>query len=572
MASNNNPPRRRPLREREVETDDMKPSPFSMAAIRGGFGQGLFMKIVLGALIFIFAAGFLFTGLMSRMETPGAAGGAGRGGSSSIATIGDENIDRANFDNAAQQQENQMTQFGQPTGPAEYFQLRRQALQQFITQAATLNAARAAGVTATPQEIDAFIDKEIDGALKQQKAGGEANFRRELESRGLTEATYRDDLKTRVPRDAVEKQIILDKFEKGVKDGVKVSEADYQKSQTRLDVRQIVIRPKLPDAKDKDAAARTKNIADAKARAEKLAAQLKNAPASTRAALFAQLAKTSSDDAFSKSKGGALGVKLPSELPLSPPLRDALTSSTSDLVGPLQDETTGDFYLFYVASRKFSSPADYAKKKAELLKAYQAQRADDAWNTLQQKIAREAKVEINDPSLKAFDLTTTEASKPGADLNALKAQAIPLYEEALPAAGGAQANAIRYQLAQLYGASNQPAKQIEMLQKIVENDSSVTMRIELARALASQKKTADAVAQLQAASKDLTENPPPPSMFGGNPADAQRFQIAQEFSQLGRADLAAAERKKVKPAAPSSMGGMKGLPPGVQIMPGAGAR
>ena len=110
-----------------------------------------------------------------------------------------------------------------------------------------------------------------------------------------------------------------------------------------------------------------------------------------------------------------------------------------------------------------------------------------------------------------------------------------------------------------------------MLQKIVENDGSATMRIELARALASQKKTADAVAQLQSASKDLTDNPPPPSMFGGNPADAQRFQIAQEFAQLGRADLAAAERKKVKPAAPSGLSGMKGLPPGVQIMPGGGA-
>ena len=337
------------------------------------------------------------------MENNLAPGGGGRGGNSSIATIGDENIERANFENAAQQQENQMAQFGQPTGPAEYFLLRRQALQQFITQAATLNAARAAGVTASAQEIDARIDKEIDDALKQQKAGGEANFRRNLESRGMTEATYRDDLKTQIPRDAVEKQVILDKFEKSIKDGVKASEADYQKSQTRLDVRQIVIRPKLPDAKDKDAAAaREKNLADAKARAEKLAAQLKKAPASTRAALFAQLAKTQSDDSFSKSKGGALGAKLPSELPLSPPLKDALTSSTDDIVGPLQDETTGDFYVFYVASRKFSPPADYAKKKAELLKAFQEQRAQQAWDTLQQKLAREAKTEINDPSFESL--------------------------------------------------------------------------------------------------------------------------------------------------------------------------
>ena len=58
-------------------------------------------------------------------------------------------------------------------------------------------------------------------------------------------------------------------------------------------------------------------------------------------------------------------------------------------------------------------------------------------------------------------------------------------------------------------------------------------------------------------------------MFGGNPDDAIRFQISSEFESLGRKDLAAAERKKIKP-----QGGMPGgmmMPGGSMTAPPAGA-
>ena len=86
-----------------------------------------------------------------------------------------------------------------------------------------------------------------------------------------------------------------------------------------------------------------------------------------------------------------------------------------------------------------------------------------------------------------------------------------------------------------------------------------------------------ALEQFKAASKALDAAPPSkPSPFGGgNPDDALRQQLASQFGVLKQPQLAAAELKKIKPAAaPGGMGGMNfgggGLPPGVKIVPGGG--
>jgi len=61
------------------------------------------------------------------------------------------------------------------------------------------------------------------------------------------------------------------------------------------------------------------------------------------------------------------------------------------------------------------------------------------------------------------------------------------------------------------------------------------------------------VKQLQEASKILDARPSTPSMFGGNPDDALRYQIASEYDALGKKDLADAERKKIKPQQPGGL-------------------
>jgi tetratricopeptide (TPR) repeat protein len=402
-----------------------------------------------------------------------------------------------------------------------------------------------------------------------------------MEAKGQTEQALRDEMRQQFDRDAVSRQLMIDKLQQNFKDTNKVSEADYKKSVTKLNLRQIVIRPKAPAPTDKDPKAGEKSIAEARARADKIVAQLKPLTGGALSAQFATIAGKQSDDAATKTKGGAVGFKTPAEMSVPTGLRDALSNATTDLVGPLQDEAspTRDFYIFLIQGRQLELPKDYAKKKAQLLKDYETQRDNDAWSAQIEKIKKAAPVEIYDPALQAYKIQSEQVvAASGAETDRLRREALAKYEESLGFAGPTQAAAIHYQMAHLYQELKQPAKQIENLQASIKNSGqSVMVRLELARALRETKKTKEAIAQLQEASKALTDNPPPASMFGGgNPADAMRMQISSEFETLGRRDLATAERARIAPpqgmpGMPPGMGGMQGLPPGVSMMPNSGA-
>lgn len=566
-------------RGRLMEREDTV-SPMSMTGIRSGLLNSAITKAVLGLLIFIFAGTFLLGGLSGgtpQLGEPGTQGARGSG-PDPVAQVAGEDIPRARFEQVSQGQAQQMTMFGQTIGPAELLGLRRQSLQELGSQAAQFKAAQDAGITVSDAEIDAKIDKEISDQITQQQGPNPANFRREMEAKGQTEQALRDEMRLSFDRDAVSRQLMIDKLQQGFKDANKVSEADYKKSVTRLNLRQIVIRPKAPAPTDKDPKAGDKSIAEARARADKIVAQLKPLSAAALSARFAALASTQSDDAATKAKGGAVGFKILAEMSVPLGLRDALSNATTDLVGPLQDETgpTRDFHIFLIQGRQLDLPKDYAKKKTQLLKDYETQRDNDAWSAQIEKIKKAAPVEIYDPALQAYKIQSEQVfTATGAGADTLRRDALAKYEEALGFAGATQAAAIHYQMAHLYQDLKQPDKQIASLQAAVKSsEQSVSVRLELARALREAKKPKEAVAQLQEASKSLTDNPPTPSMFGsGNPADAMRFQIASELETLGRKDLATQERTKIAPpqGAPGMPPGMQGLPPGVSLMPNTGA-
>jgi hypothetical protein len=74
------------------------------------------------------------------------------------------------------------------------------------------------------------------------------------------------------------------------------------------------------------------------------------------------------------------------------------------------------------------------------------------------------------------------------------------------------------------------------------------VRLELARALREAKKPQEALKQLNEASKELASQPASPSMFGGgSPASGMRMQLAMEYDQLGRKDLANQQRRLAVP-------------------------
>lgn len=569
----NTAPRPNASRGRLTERDDYI-SPLSMTGIRTGLLNSTLTKAVLGLLILIFAGTFLLGGLAGRAPQLGRTGSEGARGSGPdpVAQAAGEDIPRARFEQMAQGQQQQMAMFGQTIGPAELLGMRKRTLQELSSQAAQYQAAQAAGISVSDAQVDAKIDTDISEQIKQQQGDNPANFRRMMEAKGQTEQALRDEMRPQFDREAVRRQLMIDKLEQNFKEANKVTEADYKKSVTKLNLRQIVIRPKAPAPTDKDPKAADKAIAEARARADKIVAQLKPLSAGALSAQFAKLATTQSDDAATKAKGGAVGFKTLAELSIPTGLRDALSNATTDLVGPLQDETspTRDFTIFLIQGRQLELPKDYAKQKAQLLKDYETQRDNDAWSAQVEKIAKAAPVEIYDPALAAYKIQSEQLlSASGADADKLRRDALTKYEEALGFAGGAQAAAIHYQMAHLFGELKQPDKQVENLQAAVKgSENAIPIRLELARALREAKKPKEAVAQLQEASKQVTDNPPAPSMFssGGNPADALRFQISSEFEAAGRKDLATAERAKIAP--PQGAPGMSGLPPGMQLPPG----
>ncbi|HEX8234341.1 MAG TPA: SurA N-terminal domain-containing protein [Abditibacteriaceae bacterium] len=561
---------RRTLRE-----DDYEGTPFSMSRIRSGLLQSTAVKIVLGLLIVIFAFTFLLAGIGNNSSL---GGGQGRvSGNETIAQVAGTNITRSEFQNSLEQQMRVAAMFGQQPGPTDMLMLRQQTLQSLANQAGTIQAARDAGITVSGAEIDAKITKEIDDQIKQEKSSNAADFRRRVEAQFSTEQAYRDELRNSVNREAVERQLLLEKFEQSTKEQNRVSEEDYKRSVSKMLLRQIVVRPKPPAATEKNfQAAQEKSATAAREKIDALARQLKAAQPAVVARVFTGMAKAQSDDAATKARGGLLGWKLPTQLTVGAPLQTALTAATTTpaVVGPLQDEVTRNFYLFLIENRRPELPKDYAKKKAQYLKDFETQRDNEAWAKRQEAINTSTQAEIYDPALVAYRIQNQQLlAAPAEQQNALREEALQKYEEALQGAGSTESAAIHFQMAQLYQALNQPAKRIQALQAALRESSDATMvRLELARALREQKKPKEALTQLNEASKELAAQPASPSAFGGgSPAAGMHMQLAMEYDQLGRKDLANAQRQlAIPPQGAPGMGG--GMPPGLSgAMPPGGA-
>lgn len=546
---------------------------FSMTGIRNGLMHSMFMKVVLGVLILIFAVSFLFTSSMPS----GGPGGAAGNGPDPVASVAGSNISRAKMNQMFGQLVQQSAMFGQRPGPVELLGIKQQALNSLSEQAAQVQAAKAAGITVTQEEVDKEIDKLVDENVKQQKGTDEANFRRQIETKFPGgEADFRADLRKNYDREAVEQSVLIRKFEDGIKAEAEknTTEDDYKRSVTKLNLRQIIVRPGIPAPTEKDyKAAMEKNAAAAKTKAEGLAKQLTGKTGPALVAAFDALAKKESMDSPTKAKGGVVGWKLPSELPLDPTMQTALQDAKTDIVGPLQGQGAQDVYLFLIEGRKVELPKDYAKDKAKLLKDYKTQQANKALSDKQAEIRKAMTPDVFDPALVAYKAQSQDIySAPTGEQDKLRQAAIEQYMEALNYAVPLEQAAIRYQMAQLYSQLKQPAKAAEILAAAVKDaPTSPALHIELAKAYRESKKNKEALAELTEASKAVTDNPSQPSMFGGgNPDDQIRMQIAAEFDQLGDKAKAEAERKLIKPSAPGGMGGMGGFP-GMGGMPMGGA-
>ncbi|MDQ3813133.1 MAG: SurA N-terminal domain-containing protein, partial [Armatimonadota bacterium] len=448
-ASSRTPLKNSPKSPPRAPGRDYQGTPLSMTGIRTNLLHSLFMKLVLGFIIVVFAVGFGISTISPRFNDLEPAPKPIGSGPEMVAVVGSQRIERAKFRQAYAQQLQFREQFGQKPGAAELLSLRQSALQPLIDQATQYEAAKKDGITVSGEEIDEEIDKQIEDTIKQQKQGNEANFRRQVEAKYGSMDELKEKMRADYDRDAIERKVAIDKLEKKIKDNNKVTEEDYKRSVTKLHLRQLVVRPKAPGPTEKDyKAAQEKNAAQAKERAEKIAAQLRQKPDFTN---FVAVVKKESDDVATKTKGGDLGWKLPKDLPVSPTVKDALLKSSETIIGPVQDDFAKDFYIFFVQERKLELPKDYAKNKSEYIKNYETERDNEAWSKYQEETKKTVEPEINDPALTAYKIQMEKIfSAPQDQQNKLREEALAKYEEALNYAAPIEAAAIHYQMAQLH--------------------------------------------------------------------------------------------------------------------------
>lgn len=547
-----------------------KPSPFSIEGIRRGAVASNIVKVFLVASGLIMAGGFIVSSLSSAPELAQQGGQSIANAGAPIAQIGEQTVTRGELAQSLDRQEQFGRQYGQITTAASYMASKQGALEGLTGNAATIEAAKAAGIAVTDADVDAKINEEIDKSLKPQPGQTEAQFRRLIETQyGSVEKAKQDTISKITPdqRNGVRDGLYVEKLQKQVEDANKATEDDYKRSQTKLKLRQIVVRPPLPRGDAKTPADPKVGEAEALAKANKLVAQLKGAPT---AANFAAIAKAQSDDPASKVKGGEIGWKLPAEL--GPDIGDALAESEGTIVGPIADQS-GTQNIFMVENRALKLPADYAKNKKTLLEDFEKARDAQAWSKRQEEIKKAATPTISDAALLAYKTQTDPElfSKTPEEQKKTRAAAIEQYKSALPGDSPMETAAINYQMSQLYGAQNNKPAQLEALKaasKEQPNDSA--LRIEYARSLREAGQPKLALEELKVASKSIDENPSPPSMFGFNPDDAARGQLAAEFGLLKEPKLAAAETAKIKPQQPGGMGGMMGGNGGIQIQPQSG--
>jgi hypothetical protein len=545
---------------------DEKPSPFSIEGIRSGAVQSKVFKgfILLSGLVM--AGGLIISGL-TPTGIPGQQGGPSAPTTAAVATVGDESISEIQLANSLQQQQRFNEQFGQQTGVMDYMATRQRALQGLTDNTANYLAAQAAGIQVSDADIDAKLNELIEEKLKPQQGQTKAAMRRVVEAQFGSMEKYKEEMVKGYDRDAISKFLAVEKLEKQVKEQNKVTEDDYKRSVTKLKLWQIVVRPKFPAPGVKDVKAETeKNKGEAEQRANKLFAELKAKPTLEN---FKATAKKSSDDLVTKPKGGDFGWKAPAEIFYSPDMGQTLAKISSSLAGPLKDEQ-GNQYIFFIENRKTEFPKDYAKNKKKLFTDFESQQDDAFWQKKQGEYKKAYTPQISDPALAAFQLQTVNISeKAGDEQKQARQEAIDRYNEALGKASGTEAAAINYQLAQLYRDANEREKQQQALAAAVkEVGTDAGLRIEYARVLRTGGKPKEALAEVKAASTALDANPGSPSPFGGfNPSDQVRQQIAAEYDALKMPKEAAAERAKIKPAAPGGMGGMGGMPPGIQVQP-----
>ena len=227
-----------------------------------------------------------------------------------IAVVGDQEIEKAEFDRLIEQAETSAKAQGQEfpqTGSPEYNDLKDAIVRNLVERAEFAQEAEEMGLEVT----DAEVEKRLDELKQQFFQGDEEKYRQEIEKQGLTDERVREEIRAR---------LVSEKIYEKVTSAVKVSQADikayYDKNKAQFqrpesrEVRHILVK-KESQAMD-------------------IYEQLRDG------ANFAALAKKFSQDPSSASKGGKYtAVKGQSVAPFD---KFVFAADTGDLSRPVKTE------------------------------------------------------------------------------------------------------------------------------------------------------------------------------------------------------------------------------------------
>jgi parvulin-like peptidyl-prolyl isomerase len=343
---------------------------------------------------------------------------------------------------------------GQHVDLGRIWRYRLDAFDQAVMQELLLRQARERGISVSGGEVKKQVEQIVDQQVNQLKAlfkGNEQDLQVRL---AQILAAMGDRRRTKVDeryfrnwmtkhlsssrRDDIEEQLTMQKLRQTVASAISATEEELKASYDRLRVREIEVAMRPRGAPE-----RTEE--EARKRAEELLARVKGG------ADFAEVAREESDSPETAEAGG---------------LRESVALATTppewkEAVAPLQPGEISKpirlpwgYVIVKVEERHPELPHEFEKNKERLLTEFVDQKRSEAWTLYQKKLQAEAKVEITDAEMLAYEQLREGKQE----------EALPHLERAsqeAPKLSGAAAACIYYQLARILAAHNRWEEAVE---------------------------------------------------------------------------------------------------------------
>lgn len=488
----------------------------SITHMRTSFAHILKPILIVIALVFFVSVFFSYGSLLTNKRQQSEQGGQ------VLATVNGMPITKAEFDSVLQRQY-EMAKGRGGMSALQLAQLKSQLFQQFINERIRISAAQQEKVDVGRREINQERKKIMDEQIEQIRQSAAQGRKRKLSDKELdlllsrqnppqSIKSLRSQMKKELTKDVVRQQIMVRKLEDRLK--AKAGKIDDQRltdSFRLLQVRHIVIRvgPNTPDAQ-------------AKRKADEILKKIQSGED------FAKLAGQHSDDTYSKSKGGELG--------LIPPMYD------KDLQGLKVGQVSGviksdqGYRIVKVEDSKLQLPPDFAKKKKEYRDQLKMTLENQEVGGFYEKLRKTAKIEVREPELKGYWLyDQARAAATPAERNKMLTQAA----SSLLKAGRENPDlAAPYCiLGQIYAQQGNIDKAIDVYSDILDGrkiTEGADLRLILAQMYIQKGEKAKAKPQLDLASEMAYDDP------------NAHYQLQSMYKMVDQPELAAKEEQWIK--------------------------